>query len=138
MHLCGFSLKLVFSPPRLGGEDNNLRENLHKGYFHVFVDGLNALEASTGLVQRSWFNITPPYNPEIVFNSLPNTTTTISNILPYTLYTYADTAYRIQGYWRPYSYGCYNFIVNCSDLYYELIVEQYNRRVKFCDRTEKW
>ena len=92
--------------------------------------------------QRSWavtteaFDIDSP-DAENMSYSPPNDTIVLANILPYTLNTSPKTLYRIQGYWRPYFDGWYNFSVNC-DLQYELIVEQDNRTVKFCNGAEVW
>ena len=121
-------------------------------YYHIFkilsacycvdLDNIESFEVDTGFTQRGWavttsiFSLDGP-DSEILLSSPANDTTTVTNFLPYTLNTSPNTSYRIQGFWRPYFNGWYNFSVNC-DLQYELIVEQDDRTVKFCNGTEIW
>ena len=112
-----------------------------KYYIFSILVNIENLEANSGFSQRHWtvtsdFDFTSPDAESISYNP-PNGTSAITNILPYSFKTSPDTVYRVQGYWRPYFDGWYNFSVN-SDLLYEIIVEQDNRTIKFCSGEQTW
>jgi hypothetical protein len=112
--------------------------------FSSILDNVESLKVNSGFSKRSWAVPTDfiPESPdaETVLHRPPNDTSTVVNILPYILNASPNTFYRLQGYWRPYFDGWYNFSVN-SDLpydWYEYFVEQDNRTVKFCSGAQTW
>ena len=117
---------------------NALVMSLHSNQIEfqgILEDNIENLEANAGFSKRHWavtsdFDFMSHDVESILYNP-PNGTSTMTNILPYSFKTSPHTLYRVQGYWRPYFDGWYNFSVN-SDLQYKIIVERDNRTIKIC------